>query len=131
VIVVDASVAIEILLGTEEAARLRGRVLRPRQSLHCPHLLDVEVAQVLRRYARAGELSDERGRQALGDLAALPMMRYPHEPFLRRIWELRDNVITAYDAAYISLAEALDAPLVTRDSRLASAHGHEARVEVV
>jgi predicted nucleic acid-binding protein len=129
-IVVDASVAIKILLGTEDAARLRTRVLRPRQSLHCPHLLDVEVTQVLRRYARAGELSDERGRQALDDLAALPMTRYPHEPFLRRMWELRGNV-TAYSAAYLSLAEALGAPLVTRDARLARTRGHEARIEVV
>jgi predicted nucleic acid-binding protein len=129
-IVVDASVVVEILLGTVDAARLRRRVLRRRQSLHCPHLLDVEVTQVLRRYARAGELGDERGRQALDDLAALAMVRYPHEPFLRRMWELRDNV-TAYDAAYLCLAEALGATVVTRDSRLLNAPGHGARVEVV
>ena len=129
-IVVDASVVVEILLGTKDGVRLGTRVLRRGQSLHCPYLLDVEVAQVLRRYARAGELSAERGRQAVDDLAALPLTRYPHEPFLHRIWELRENV-TADDAAYLCLAEALGAPLVTRDSRLAGIPAHDARVEVV
>jgi predicted nucleic acid-binding protein len=128
-IVVDASAMLEVLLGTETGARLEDRLLSRGESLHAPHLLDVEVAQVLRRYATAGELTPERGREALMDLADFPVHRYPHDVLLPRIWELRHNV-TAYDAAYLALAETLAAPLVTCDGRLASAPGHAARVEV-
>ena len=106
--------------------RLFGR----NDTLHAPHLLDLEVAQVLRRYALSGDMSDERSEQALEDLADLPLNRYPHDVFLRRIWSLRLHV-TAYDAAYLALAEALDAPLITRDAALARVPGHRARVEVV
>jgi predicted nucleic acid-binding protein len=77
-------------------------------------MLDLEVAQVLRRYTLSGEMSVERSEQALEDLADLPLLRYPHDIFLRRI-SLRRN-LTAYDAAYVALAEALDAPLITRDA---------------
>ena len=101
-----------------------------RQTLHAPHLLDVEVAQVVRRYAASGEINPERGRAALADLADFPLRRYPHGFLLPRVWELRNN-LTAYDAVYVALAEALDAPLLTRDRRLASAAGHRARVELV
>jgi predicted nucleic acid-binding protein len=93
-------------------------------------LLDIEVAQVIRRYAARGEIDGERGGEALGDLADLRLQRYPHVFLLPRVWELRHN-ITAYDAVYIGLAEALDAPLLTRDHRLAGAAGHRARVELV
>jgi predicted nucleic acid-binding protein len=98
--------------------------------LHAPHLLDVEVAQVLRRYTLAGKFGSERGGEALEDLADFPIARYPHQPFLFRIWELRHNV-TAYDAAYLALAEALGAPLVTRDAKMASAAGHGAQIELM
>ena len=98
--------------------------------MHAPHLLDVEVAQVLRRYALAGTFGADRGAEALEDLADFPIARYPHQPFLSRIWELRHNV-TAYDAAYLALAEVLAAPLVTRDAKLASTTGHQARIELV
>src|SRR5439155_1478000 len=83
--------------------------------LHAPHLVDLEVAQVLRRYTASGEMDAQRGLQALEDLGDLPLVRYPHDLFLSRIWDLRDN-LTAYDAAYVALAEALAAPLVTRDA---------------
>ncbi len=129
-IVVDTSAVLEVLLNTRGSARVAERLFAPNETLHAPHLLDVEIAQVLRRYARAGELDPARGQQALDDLADLPLFRYPHDLFLRRIWELRSNV-TAYDAAYLALAEALAAPLVTRDKRLASAPGHRARVVVI
>lgn len=99
-------------------------------SLHAPHLLDLEVTQVLRRYERAGELTARRGREALEDLSAFRIERYPHSLFLPRIWSLRRNA-TAYDACYLALAEALEAPLLTGDRRLASVPGHDARVEVL
>lgn len=129
-IVVDASAILEVLLNTFRAGRVADRLLDPAETLHSPHLLDLEVAQVLRRYALAGELSSARGEEALEDLAAFPITRYPHDALLTRIWELRHNV-TAYDAAYLALAEALGAPLVTRDQALASAPGHSARIELL
>jgi predicted nucleic acid-binding protein len=129
VIVVDASAVLEVLLRTRAAGRLEARLFG-RVSLHAPHLLDVEVAQVLRRYAARGELTAARGVEALADLAAFPLTRYPHDLLLARIWALREN-LTAYDAAYVALAEALRAPLVTRDERLASAPGHRATIELV
>jgi predicted nucleic acid-binding protein len=129
-IVVDASALIEILLDTSAASRLAERFFADGETLHAPYLLDVEVAQVLRRYALAGTLGAERGAEALEDLTDFPIARYPHRPFLSRIWELRHNV-TAYDAAYVALAEALAAPLVTRDAKLASATGHQARIELM
>lgn len=126
----DASAALEVLLRTPFAARLEARLFDPAQTLHVPHLIDVEIAQVLRRYARAGEVSPSRCRLALVDLADLPLTRYPYDFLLPRVWELRNN-LTAYDAAYVALAEVLDAPLLTRDERLANAPGHRARVEVL
>jgi predicted nucleic acid-binding protein len=88
------------------------------------------VAQVIRRYCRAGELSSERGREVLADLADLPLSRYPHDLLLARIWELRHN-LTAYDASYVAMAEALDAPLITRNWRLAAVSGDDADIEVI
>jgi predicted nucleic acid-binding protein len=129
VIVVDASALIETLLQTPAARAVEDRLFASRQTLHAPHLLDVEVAQVIRRYAAAGEIEGERGRVALADLADFPALRYPHDFLLPRIWELRNN-LTAYDAAYVALSEALEAPLVTRDRRLASSTGHRARIEL-
>jgi predicted nucleic acid-binding protein len=129
-IVVDASAVIEALLRTSAATAVERWLYDAQQTLHAPHLLDVEVAQVVRRYAAAGEIDDERGRAALADLADLPLRRYPHDFLLARVWNLRSN-LTAYDAVYVALAEALDAPLLTRDRRLAAAASHFARVELV
>ena len=112
------------------AGRLAERLFAEGETLHAPHLLDVEVAQVLRRYSLAGVFDVQRGVQALEDLADFPIARYPHQPFLARMWEMRHNV-TAYDAAYLALAETLAAPLVTRDAKLASAAGHQARIELM
>ncbi len=128
-IVVDASVVLEVLLQTPAASRVSRRIFASGETLHAPHLLDVEIAQVLRRYARSGVISSDRGAEALMDLADLPLSRYPHFVLLPRIWQLRHNV-TAYDAAYLALAEALDAPLLTRDRALASAGGR-VRVELL
>ena len=129
-IVLDASAAIEWLLQTATGARVETRVFSEPVGLHAPHLVDVEVAQGLRRLVSAGLITASRAHDALHDLSDLALTRYPHHPFLDRIWELRDN-LTAYDAAYVALAEALDAPLVTCDKKLASAPGHRARVEVI
>ncbi len=129
-IVLDASAVLEVLLRTPVAPAVERRLFDSGQTLHAPHLIDVEVAQVLRRYASAGEIKPERGQAALADFTGLPLNRYPHEFLLERAWELRAN-LTAYDAVYIALAEALDAPLLTRDERLRNAPGHRARVELV
>ena len=129
-IVVDASALLEALLRTPAARAVEERLFEPQQTLHAPHLLDIEVAQVIRRYAANGEIDSERGRAALTDLADFPFRRYPHDFLLPRVWDLRNN-LTAYDAVYVALAEALDAPLLTRDQRLAAAAGHHARVELV
>ena len=129
-IVVDASAVIEVLLNTPAGVRVADRLFADGETLHAPHLLDLEVAQVLRRYALSAELDAARGAQALEDLAALPLSRYPHDVLLPRIWELR-HTVTAYDAAYVALAEALAAPLVTRDAALAASRGHAARIELL
>ena len=129
-IVVDASAMLEILLLTPAARRVGARLFAPGETLHVPHLLDIEVAQGIRRYCLTEKLDAVRGQAALQDFAAFPLIRYPHTPFLPRIWQLRTN-ITAYDAAYVALAEALDAPLITRDAALARSSGHRARIEAV
>ena len=129
-IVVDASALLEVLLRTPAAAAVEARLFDPDETLHAPHLIDVEVAQALRRVALAGRLDPARGRTALGIVADLQLRRYPHTALMPRVWELRSR-LTAYDAIYVALAEALDASLVTRDRRLANAAGHGARVELV
>ncbi len=129
-IVVDASAVLEALLRTPAAASVERRLFEPLQTLHAPHLLDVEVAQVIRRYAANREIDVERGRMALADLADLPLHRYPHDFLLPRIWDLRNN-LTAYDATYVALAEVLDVPLLTCDKRLAGSSGHHAHIELV
>ena len=129
-IVIDASALIEVLLNTAAAGRVAERMFGRNDTLHAPHVLDLEVSQVLRRYTLSGAMDAQRSEQALEDLADLPLNRYPHNIFLQRIWALRRN-LTAYDAAYVALAEALDAPVVTRDGALARAPGHSARVEVI
>ena len=129
-IVLDASAAIELLLNTPLAGRIATRVFARRESLHAPHLIDLEVTQVLRRWEHAGELTPERAEEALDDLSDLPLARYPHDVLLGRVWSLRANA-TAYDAAYLALAEALGAVLLTRDAALAAIPGHAARVEVI
>ena len=128
--VLDASAMIEVLLQTPAGRLLAERLLLGGETVHAPHLIDLEVAQVLRRYCREGEIDAERARQALTDLAEFPLERYSHEGLLARVWQLRDN-LTAYDAAYVTLAEAIDATLVTADRRIAAAPGHSARVELI
>jgi predicted nucleic acid-binding protein len=132
-IVIDASAAIEWMLQTPKSAEIEARIFRkPGESprLHAPHLLDVEVAQVLRKHVAKGFVSEGRGQTALEDFLQMPILRYPHDVLLPRVWELRKK-LTAYDAVYVALAEALEMPLLTCDAKVAGAPGHRARVEVI
>ncbi len=128
-IVLDASAAVDWLLQTSAGKKIEKRIYSRNETLHAPQLLDLEVAQVLRRLVRQGILSVRRADEAVHDLLDLRLTRYPHLVLLSRIWQLRHN-FSAYDAAYIVLAEKLGAPLLTRDARLAAASGHAARVEL-
>jgi predicted nucleic acid-binding protein len=125
-IVVDASVLANVVVGGESGRRVRDRLAGSR--LLAPEFVDLEVTSVIRRAHRTGRIGAERAIQALADLALLSVSRVSHTPFLGRIWELRDNV-SPYDAAYVALAEAMEAPLLTADARLSRAPG--VRCEVV
>jgi len=121
VIVVDASVLAPALAddggdGDRARSRLRG------ERLVAPALVDLEILSVVRRAARSGQLTERRARQALDDLAALPLRRAPHLPLVARVWELRHN-LTPYDAAYVALAEVIGAALLTADASLSRAPG--------
>src|SRR5579863_8356610 len=128
-IVLDPSAAVDWLLQTPAGQRIEKRIYARQDTLHSVHLLDVEFAQVLRRLVREGTLTSKRAGEAIEDLAALRIRRYPPVLLLQRIWRLRQN-LSAYDAAYVALAEELQAPLITRDQRIAAAPGHAAAVEV-
>ena len=129
-IVVDASAILELLLQTPLGIRVEARLFREEDEWHAPHLLDVEVAQGLRRMVRSGDVTSARAGEAVADLTDLDLHRHAHVDLLGRAWKLRDN-ISAYDAMYVALAEATGAPLVTCDGPLAKASGHSARIEVV
>jgi predicted nucleic acid-binding protein len=129
-IVVDASAVLELLLRTEKGVRVQERMLDSGESLHAPHLIDIEVSQTLRRLVILKEITAARGKQALEDHVALHIKRAEHKDLLERVWSLRDS-ITAYDAAYVVLAEILDCPLITCDAKLARSHGHKARIELI
>jgi predicted nucleic acid-binding protein len=129
VIVLDASAAIDWLLQTAAGKQIEERIFSRGESLHAPHLLDLEVAQVMRRLVREGAVSAPRADQAIQDLLDLRVTRYPHFVFLPHIWRLRDN-FSAYDAAYVALTEKLGATLITRDARLASASARVASIEL-
>jgi len=128
-IVLDASAAVDWLLQTPAGQRIENRIYSRNESLHTPHLLDLEVTQVLRRLVRQGVLPVHRADEAVRDLLDLRINRYAHFVLLPRIWRLRHN-FSAYDAAYIVLAKQLGAVLVTRDGRLASASGHAVTIEL-
>jgi len=129
VIVLDASAVVDWLLQTSAGRHSEHRIYSAGESLHAPHLLDLEVAQVLRRLVREGTVPANRADEAVRDLLDLRITRYPHFMLLPRVWQLRHN-FSAYDAAYIGLAEKLGVPLITRDTRLAAAPGHAAVIEL-
>lgn len=116
-IVLDASAALDFLLRDEANFEWVEQRIRADGDLAAPHLLDTEVAHVLRRHVRSGLLDDGRAAEAIADLHALPLERYAAQPLLGRIWELRHN-LSGYDATYVALAEVLGAALVTSDHRL-------------
>jgi len=130
VIVVDASAVLDLLLGTERADRVAARMFAPDERLDAPHLLDIEVAQALRRLVHLNGITVVRAGQAFDDFAGLVIERHSHRELLPRIWQLRDSM-TAYDGAYVALGEALDAPVLTCDTKLGRAHGHRAQIEVI
>ena len=129
-IVLDASALLELLLHTAAGDIIAERIANPGMGLHVPHLADTEVVQALRRYARSGTLEASDAAAALEDLRALDLQRHPHEPLLDRIWALRNN-LSAYDATYVALAEALDTIVLTCDAPLSRAPGLSRRVILV
>lgn len=132
-LVVDASAVTELLLGRPAAGTIAQQLRDHDFDLHAPQLLDVEVLSALRRVVAAGDAAAERAHDAVADLRDLPVERYGHDALVPRIWELRQN-FSAYDAAYVALAEAIaddGAPLITADARLARAVGSHTRVRVI
>jgi predicted nucleic acid-binding protein len=121
-IVVDSSAALDYLLGAAEAGWVGEQLDRAEWRAHAPHLIDIEVVGVVRRFVLARELEAETGAEYVQRLTELPIHRYRHLELLERVWELR-TTLTASDACFVALAEALDAPLVTTDRRLDRAHG--------
>ncbi len=128
--VIDSSAALELLLDTARGRRLNERIRAESVEIHAPHLVDLEIAQVLRRYVLRGTLDAARGMRALRHWRSLQVERYEHRRFLDRVWELRHNV-SAYDAVYVALAEALSTVLLTADRRLAAAPGLAGRIELI
>ncbi len=129
-LVIDASALVAALLEQEAAGRVRAAMSAAEGTLVAPELLDVEVMSAVRRDTLAGRLSQDRGQEAIDDLRRAAIIRQQHTPLIPRVWGLRHN-LSAYDAMYVALAEALDAPLLTLDASLARAPGHMAQVEVV
>lgn len=129
-IVIDASAALEVLLQTPAARAIQARLFEPPQRLAAPHLIDLEVAQILRKSALGGIVTAVACQTAFDNWRLFPVTRYAHDLLLPRIWALRQN-LSAYDASYIAVAEMLNAPLVTHDGRLANAPGHHAKIELM
>ena len=127
-IVADTSAIVDALIGRPGQPDLLRR-LQGASELHAPHLIDVEFLHVLRRLLRTGALSPDRAADARHDFQDLAIVRYSHEPLSDRMWQLPENV-TAYDAAFLALAETLDAPLITCDAHLARTSGHHAQIEL-
>ncbi len=129
-IVADASSVLEVLRHTHDGEAIEATLFGIGQSLHAPHLIDVEVVQVIRRFVASGDIKEDRARAMIEDLAGIGIRRYPHDVLLPRVWELRGN-LSAYDAVYVALAEMLDAPLLTRDRRLADAAARYAHIQLI
>ena len=129
-IVVDASALLEFLLQTSIGRRVEARLFHDDVELHAPHLVDVEVVQGLRRLVRTGEVPSGRASEVIVDLIDLDLHRHGHIELVSRVWNLREN-LSAYDATYVALAEAIDATILTCDRPLASAAGRRVQIEVI
>lgn len=127
-IVIDASCALKLLLKQGNAEALADRILN--EEIHAPHLIDVEVLSGLRRLLRLRQVSLERAGDGLAWFLDLAIERHGHSELAWRIFDLRDS-LSAYDAAYVAVAELAQAPLLTADGRLARSHGHRARIQAV
>ena len=128
-IVVDASCAVDVLLGTSRFERVRS-AMADDGDLVAPHLLDAEVTSVIHQHLREGRIDETAATQAIEELAVWPLQRFGHSPLLGRVWQLRDNLRT-WDALYVALAEVLDAPLLTANTRLANASGPRCSLLVI
>jgi predicted nucleic acid-binding protein len=128
-VVVDASAVFDLIRNTPLAPALGSRLLRAEVALYAPAVIDLEILQTMRRYVLHHEMDLEQAKAAFSSYATLNIMRFAHDPFFFRIWELRAN-FTAYDAAYVALAEVLRIPLITLDARLAKSAPPTARVEL-
>ena len=129
-VVLDASAGVELVLRTSRGELIAGRLRDPVERLHAPYLVDIEVVQTIRRLLLAKRLPILNAEQALEDFSLLPIERHAHKPLLPRIWSLR-SLLSAYDALYVALAEALACPLLTCDEKLARTRGHAARIDVI
>src|SRR5262244_3848600 len=116
-IVLDASMVVELLTHDILADSIRSELAKRNESISVPHLIDVKVISALRRLVTGQRIDSHHSQQFLAELVALPAERYSHTPLIGRIWELRHN-FTAYDAAYIALAEATGSILYTSDEKL-------------
>ena len=128
-IVLDASAVVDWLLQTDAGWRIENRIYSGSETLHAPHLLDVEVTQALRRLLRLDVITLSRAGESLRDLIDLRVLRHGHTILLPRVWLWRDN-LSAYDDTYLALTLALGATLITRDARLASARGQAVSIEL-
>jgi predicted nucleic acid-binding protein len=129
VIVVDASVVVDYLLIAQAEIEL-AELVNSEDLLVAPQSIDLEILNALRRASHQGRPARNAATAAFANFGQLRIFRYPLSPLLQRIWKLRDS-ITAYDAAYVALAELLAMPLYTRDRRLARSHGHSARIILI
>lgn len=130
-IVPDASALIELLFRTKKGIIVEQRIFSKRSAgLAAPHIVDLEILQVIRRLVQTKKIKVRRAEEALADFSDLQIERYPHESFLHRIWELREN-LTAYDASYVALSESMNAVFLTLDSKLTKVPRIKTRVELI
>jgi predicted nucleic acid-binding protein len=128
-IVVDASAVVEFMLRTAKGLKVADRITRDGGPVVAPHMLDPEVMQAIRDLVRTQQVELPHAEAALAHFATLPVRRVPHDILRTRMWALREN-LTAYDAAYVVVAEFSGAPLVTCDGRLSRSPGHRAKIEL-
>jgi predicted nucleic acid-binding protein len=130
VIVLDASLALDLALVTADSAALTDRVRPKAKELAAPAVIDLEILQALRRLLQLKQVDRRRAKEAIELFESFTIERFSHRLLRPRIWALREN-LTAYDAAYFALAELLGAPLWTRDAKFRSVPGGAARVEIL